>query len=298
VCSSGEFAPREIRGKLPCSLSYRILQPLATQHPGEDNARPQIAQTPGPKVPDRLFRTFFRRTAKKPRTRLQAKCQEGATETTGDGVFRFVSFADERTAKDFAAAVSFVALLRRGVFGLARPRKKGRGRTSSASSCRPFLLLRVLLWRCLAGMIPTETTPPPKRTRRARLESLRVGGGTFPAFCLARGTRLWVPHQLPHVGFAALRRRRANPLVGRRGDQHTRGYNQCYARNHQDRRSRQTGRNRRRVSVRGTRPSGCRGTGSGNEPCRNGSGRGGTGASRAPTRILLPILQSDRLGRD
>ena len=32
---------------------YRILQRVAMQHLGEDNARPQIAQTPTPKVLDR-----------------------------------------------------------------------------------------------------------------------------------------------------------------------------------------------------------------------------------------------------
>ncbi len=77
--------------------------------------------------------------------------------------------------------------------------------------------------------------------------------------------------------------RRANTLVDTRDDQGPgQDCYQCYARNrqdHQDRKSHQTGKNRQRESARGTRPSGFLDTGSGREPCRNGSGREGTGRS-------------------
>jgi len=85
--------------------------------------------------------------------------------------------------------------------------------------------------------------------------------------------------------------RRANPLVGRSDAQNPgQGCDQCYARNRQGRKSRRTKGNRHGAFARGTRPSGCPDTGSGSEPCRNGSGRGGTGRNECSAECCLPFL--------
>jgi hypothetical protein len=75
-----------------------------------------------------------------------------------------------------------------------------------------------------------------------------------------------------------------------------RHFDHCYARKRQDHdahQSRQTARYRRRLSALGTSPSGSR-TGSGNEPCRVGFGRGGIGRNETSRTTLTHFLWQPR----
>jgi len=170
-----------------------------------------------------------------------------------------------------------------------------RQRTSSAGECLAVFALAKDAggqrgvssgFRALSALLLGETiqTKNPPQIQNTATKPRIPESWRRPVFFGARETRLWVPHQLPHVGFGAFATAAEQTLCWTRTTYETpRGLRSCYAGNHRDhhaRESRQTARNRHRVSVPGTRQSGCRDTGSGNEPCKNGSGRGDTGRGR------------------